>query len=118
MHRAQVGSLHTVAAIRHTTLGPVRLRIDILATRPEERHPLKEPDRLRFGIEDADGGVDVLAELDGRYPSTEVAGGFTGRVTGLYAAAGTVRCDWFDDESLDEDARRRSSETRRVVLVP
>ncbi|MER6831243.1 family 43 glycosylhydrolase [Streptosporangium sp. NPDC000563] len=63
-------------------------------------------------------GFDVPAELDGGYPSTEVADGFTGRVTGLYAAADTVRCDWFDDESLDEDARCRSSETRRGVLAP
>ncbi|MEU9396801.1 hypothetical protein AB0D86_43265 [Streptomyces sp. NPDC048324] len=28
--------------------------------------------------------------------STEVAGGFTGRVIGLYAADGTVHFDWFD----------------------
>jgi xylan 1,4-beta-xylosidase len=40
----------------------------------------------------------VLAELDGRYLSTEVAGGFTGRVIGMYAAEGTVRFDWFDYE--------------------
>ncbi|WP_309238392.1 hypothetical protein [Actinoplanes aureus] len=38
----------------------------------------------------------MLAELDGRYLSTEVAGGFTGRVLGMYAAAGAVRFDWFD----------------------
>jgi len=44
----------------------------------------------------------VLAELDGRYLSTEVAGGFTGRVIGMYAAEGTVRFDWFDYEPLAE----------------
>ena len=37
---------------------------------------------LRLGVEDAGGAFDVLAELDGRYLSTEVAGGFTGRVIG------------------------------------
>jgi hypothetical protein len=31
--------------------------------------------------------------------STEVAGGFTGRVIGRYAAAGAVRFDWFDYDS-------------------
>ena len=41
----------------------------------------------------------MLAELDGRYLSTEVAGGFTGRVIGMYAADGTVAFDWFDYES-------------------
>ena len=38
----------------------------------------------------------AVAELDGRYLSTEVAGGFTGRAIGMYATAGTVRFDWFD----------------------
>jgi xylan 1,4-beta-xylosidase len=37
--------------------------------------------------------------LDGKYLSTEVAGGFTGRVIGMYAAAGTVHFDWFDYEA-------------------
>lgn len=36
------------------------------------------------------------AALDGRHLSTEVAGGFTGRVSGGYAASGTVHFDWFD----------------------
>jgi xylan 1,4-beta-xylosidase len=60
-----------------------------------------EPDLVVLGVEDADGGFVALAELDGRYLSTEVAGGFTGRVIGMYAATGTVRFDWFDYESLD-----------------
>jgi beta-xylosidase len=53
------------------------------------------PDVVRLGVE-TDGGVAVLAELDGRYLSTEVAGGFLGRVAGMYAVAGTVRFDWFE----------------------
>ena len=43
----------------------------------------------------------MLATLDGRYLSTEVAGGFTGRVIGMYASAGTVHFDWCDYEPLD-----------------
>jgi hypothetical protein len=42
------------------------------------------------------GNVTSLGTLDGRYLSTEVAGGFTGRVIGMYAAEGTVEFDWFD----------------------
>ena len=38
----------------------------------------------------------VLAELDGRYLSSEVAGGFTGRVIGLYVTRGSVGFDWYD----------------------
>ncbi|MEV0233349.1 family 43 glycosylhydrolase [Nonomuraea sp. NPDC050786] len=40
----------------------------------------------------------VLASLDGCSLSTEVAGGFTGRVIGMYAATGAVHFDWFDYE--------------------
>jgi hypothetical protein len=35
-----------------------------------------------------------LAELDGRYLSTGVAGGFTGRVTGMYVTEGRAAFDW------------------------
>ena len=42
------------------------------------------PDQLRAGVM-ADGEPHWLAETDGRYVSTEVAGGFTGRMLGLLA---------------------------------
>jgi xylan 1,4-beta-xylosidase len=56
---------------------------------------------VSLGIEKPDGTFTVLATLDGRYLSTEVAGGFTGRVIGMYASAGTVHFDGFDYEPLD-----------------
>jgi hypothetical protein len=59
------------------------------------------PDTLSIGIEEQDGRFVELTTLDGRYLSTEVAGGFTGRVIGMYASAGTVHFDWFDYEPLD-----------------
>ncbi|WP_238412651.1 beta-xylosidase family glycoside hydrolase [Saccharothrix deserti] len=59
------------------------------------------PDTLTFGVEEPDGTFTALGALDGRYLSTEVAGGFTGRVIGMYAAAGTVHFDWFDYEPVD-----------------
>ena len=46
------------------------------------------PDDLRFGVLDADGER-WIAALDGRYLSTEVAGGFTGRTLGLRALGAT-----------------------------
>ncbi|MFI2710690.1 glycoside hydrolase family 43 protein [Micromonospora sp. NPDC018662] len=95
---ARIGSVRSVTATRPVPAGPVRLRVDVLAPAPGDWHPGKEPDRLRLGVEQPDGTYDVLAELDGRYLSTEVAGGFTGRVIGMYAAAGTVAFDWFDHE--------------------
>jgi xylan 1,4-beta-xylosidase len=97
---ARVGSLRPTVQARPVPSGPVRLRIDVLASPPEWADPRTEPDMLYLGVEHADGSFEVLAELDGRYLSTEVAGGFTGRVIGMYAAAGTVHFDWFDYEEL------------------
>ncbi|WP_433618615.1 hypothetical protein ACQP2P_21695 [Dactylosporangium sp. CA-139114] len=54
------------------------------------------PDCVSLGLARPDGSLDALATLDGRYLSTEVAGGFTGRVIGMYAEHGTVHFDWFD----------------------
>ncbi|MDN3028302.1 hypothetical protein [Streptomyces sp. S.PB5] len=56
---------------------------------------------VSLGIEDPDGTFTVLAELDGRCLSSEVADGFASRVIGMYAAAGTVRFGWLDYEPLD-----------------
>ncbi|WJK39656.1 glycoside hydrolase family 43 protein [Solwaraspora sp. WMMA2056] len=52
-------------------------------------------DMVSFEIA-GDAGPVVLAELDGRYLSTEVAAGFTGRVVGMYVTAGSAAFDWFD----------------------
>jgi beta-xylosidase len=95
---ARVGSLRTVVATR-----PARsscLRIDLIGVRDEAFDPLAGPDVVRLGAEHPGGEFEILAELDGRYLSTEVAGGFTGRVIGMYAVAGTVAFDWFDYEPI------------------
>lgn len=52
------------------------------------------PDAVTLSIETPDGVV-RLAELDGRYLSTQVAGGFTGRVIGMYVTEGRAAFDWF-----------------------
>ena len=62
------------------------------------------PDMLSFGVEEPDGTATPLGTLDGRYLSTEVAGGFTGRVIGMYATVGTVHFDWFDYEPVEHTA--------------
>ncbi|RKN45026.1 glycoside hydrolase family 43 protein [Streptomyces hoynatensis] len=96
---ARVGPLRTVLASRPAPPGPVVLGLETTATR-EVRDARTGPDVLALGIEE-EGGFTALATLDGRYLSTEVAGGFTGRVLGMYAADGTVHFDWFDYEPLD-----------------
>jgi len=101
---ARTGPLRPTVAARPVPAGRVRLRIDVLASPPGDFHPCRGPDLVRLGVEEAGGAFTPLAELDGRYLSTEVAGGFTGRVIGMYAAAGTVDVDWFDYEPADGDA--------------
>ncbi|MFE0689326.1 glycoside hydrolase family 43 protein [Streptomyces xiamenensis] len=99
---ARIGPLRQTLGERRVPAGPVTLRIDISAP-TETWDPRQGPDVLRLGVEGPDGELEVLAELDGRYLSTEVAGGFTGRVIGMYAAEGTVRFDWFALEAGDKE---------------
>ncbi|UWE10958.1 glycoside hydrolase family 43 protein [Actinacidiphila bryophytorum] len=96
---ARVGPLRTAVAIREVPAGPVVLALRVRPQPPGDART--GPDTLAFGTEDADGVFTELAALDGRYLSTEVAGGFTGRVIGMYAAAGTVHFDWFDYRHAD-----------------
>ncbi|NUT95370.1 MAG: glycoside hydrolase family 43 protein [Saccharothrix sp.] len=96
---ARMSSVRTVVASRPAPPGPVVLRVEI--TTPPPVDPGSGPDLVTLGVEEPDGTFTALAALDGRYLSTEVAGGFTGRVIGVYAATGTVHFDWFDYRPLD-----------------
>lgn len=59
------------------------------------------PDTILIGIEEPDGTFVELTPLDGRYLSTEAAGGCTGRVIGRSASAGSVHFDWCEHESVE-----------------
>ncbi|MFC7758985.1 hypothetical protein ACFQY4_14075 [Catellatospora bangladeshensis] len=111
---ARASSLRTVLGDRAVAPGPVLLRMDVIASPSAHWQPCREPDTIRLGVEHPDGTFEVLAELDGRYLSTEVAGGFTGRVLGMYAAAGTVRFDWFDYAPIEVG----SPTSAEVILAP
>ena len=92
---ARIGPLKTIVASRPVPETPIVLGVEI---EPRAAHDSRGgPDTIRLGVE-SDGVFIALAELDGKYLSTEVAGGFTGRVIGMYAAAGTVHFDRFDYE--------------------
>ncbi|GMU77606.1 MAG: glycoside hydrolase 43 family protein [Acidimicrobiia bacterium] len=94
-----------VAHVRTTTIsvevgraaaptGPVTL---VIETRPS----ILGPDLVALGFEAPDGTPTVVAEVDGRYCSTEVVLGFTGRVIGMYAVGGDAAFDWFAYEPLE-----------------
>jgi beta-xylosidase len=94
---SRVGSVRAVVATLAMPAGPAVLSVRI--TQPPQPHDARTgPDVVILGVEQPDGTFAALATLDGRYLSTEVAGGFTGRVIGLYAAQGTVHADWFTYE--------------------
>ncbi|WP_436791266.1 family 43 glycosylhydrolase [Yinghuangia sp. YIM S10712] len=61
------------------------------------------PDRLELGYLD-NGRLHALADLDGRYLSTEVAGGFTGRVIGVEALGGDALVAQFTYAVLEPGA--------------
>jgi xylan 1,4-beta-xylosidase len=61
------------------------------------------PDRVVAGIV-ADGGFSELGAVDGRYLSTEVAGGMTGRVLGVACVSGSVVVRSFEYLGADDPA--------------
>ena len=77
----------TLAEVPAETGSAVTLAIRATRAAAEAGRITSPPDRLAFGLMEG-GEFRSLAELDGRYFSTEVAGGFTGRVIGIGAAAG------------------------------
>lgn len=99
--QARIGGVRQVIGQQPCPAGPVVLRLEVISPDPVEitNSVTVGPDRIRLGLEQG-GEFTVLAELDGRYLSTEVTGGFTGRVIGVYAAAGTASFEWFDYEVL------------------
>lgn len=93
---ARIGPVSQTLASRQVGTGVVELGLDIDPA-PEPSEVGAPPDRIRLGIPET-YRFNPLAELDGRYLSSEVAGGFTGRVIGVYATEGTIAVDRFDYE--------------------
>jgi beta-xylosidase len=100
---ARLGTVRTQAASVPQPEPTATLAIRISESR-EPGGPRVGPDTIALGTANSEGVFTELAALDGRYLSTEVAGGFTGRVIGVYAASGTVHIDWFDYRPLEEAA--------------
>jgi xylan 1,4-beta-xylosidase len=67
-----------------------RVTLTLQTTLEPRGRPTAGPDIVSLGVK-TEGKEVSLANLDGRYLSTEVAGGFTGRVVGLFALDGEVR---------------------------
>jgi xylan 1,4-beta-xylosidase len=87
--RVRIGPISSVVASTSRPAGAVVLTL-------ETKGDSWGSDTIALGYQDGGGSPHVLAELDGRYLSTEVTGGFLGRTIGLYAVDGTAAFDWFD----------------------
>lgn len=112
---ARIGPLRQSVAERAVPAGPVDVAVTARSADPlpptvtsaeqfaRRPGPLgiraAGPDTITFTVDAGDGPA-VLAALDGRYLSTEVAAGFTGRVIGMYVTEGTAAFDWFDYRAL------------------
>jgi beta-xylosidase len=90
--RGRIGPLAQELASAPAPHGPV-----VLEVRCEPREGGDEPDLVTLGFGDDRGELVELATWPGRYLSTEVAGGFTGRIIGMFAAGGTAAFDWFEE---------------------
>jgi beta-xylosidase len=94
-----------VAKVRASSLrmvmSTVPSRRQQVVLRIETRDAPLGPDVVALGWEDADGVFHVIGEVDGRFLSTEVALGFTGRVIGMYAVGGGAAFDWFEYGELE-----------------
>ncbi|MFE0676261.1 glycoside hydrolase family 43 protein [Streptomyces sp. NPDC058867] len=104
---ARIGPLRRRVARLAVPGGPLTLAVEC---RTDDAPPPARgvrpggPDTIAFSVESPEGAV-TLAELDGRYLSTQVAGGFTGRVIGMYVTEGSAAFDWFEYRGRGSTAR-------------
>ena len=95
--RASVGPLEQVVGdVAKPTTGDLVVFVETAAPTT-----YNGPDDIVLGYVAPEGGRQELARIDGRFLSTEVAGGMLGRVIGPYARGGKAAFDWFDYEPLD-----------------
>jgi xylan 1,4-beta-xylosidase len=90
---AQIGPVRQVLAERAVSSGVAELTVSAVDPARGAWDP-GGPDEVALGLM-VDGEAVELATLDGRYVSTEVAGGMTGRIIGGYARSGSVRIGQF-----------------------
>jgi hypothetical protein len=103
-----VRAVWAVGDVRHelgrTELtGPAELELRMVPNEGHQFSTARGPDRVVAGIV-RDGEFTELGQVDGRYLSTEVAGGMTGRMVGISCASGSVLARSFAYEGADDPA--------------
>ncbi|WP_420122314.1 family 43 glycosylhydrolase [Nakamurella sp.] len=104
--RAVLGSIAVEPAVGDRAGGVDALAVDLeIRAMPAPGHAFstsRGPDRVVAGVR-RDGGFVELGAVDGRYLSTEVAGGMTGRMVGITCADGHVLVRSFEYLGSDDD---------------
>jgi hypothetical protein len=103
-----VRAVWAVGDVRHELgrvelTGEAELELRALPSQGHEFSTARGPDRVVAGIV-VDGGFTALGEVDGRYLSTEVAGGMTGRMAGVVSSTGSVLVRSFSYLGADDPA--------------
>lgn len=80
----------TVARRPRDNSASVVLRLRARTPQGDLFRPADQPDLIALMVVSSEGDEEMLGEFDGRYLSTEVAGGFTGRVLALEALDGPI----------------------------
>jgi hypothetical protein len=109
----RVRAVWAIGDIRHV-LGEADLSDGELELRllPDETHSFflgRGPDVVVAGLV-RDGDFTELGRVDGRYLSTEVAGGMTGRLVGVWSAGGDLLIRSFTYEGADDVAALQPSD--------
>ncbi len=95
---AGIGPVRQCLARRTVDQGPVTLTVEVRTDSPVCPTGWEESGVRAGGPRAVALGIDGVrpAELDGRYLSAQVVGGFTGRVVGMYVTEGGAAFDWFE----------------------
>lgn len=88
--RVKIGPLEQVVASTQRPNSSTVV-LEVRAVTPDEGPWSPVPDTIQLGLQGEGGNFVVLATIDGRYLSTEVAAGFTGRVIGVEPVDGSSR---------------------------
>ncbi|HEX8141319.1 MAG TPA: family 43 glycosylhydrolase [Pyrinomonadaceae bacterium] len=110
--RYHIGSIRTVAATQAIGPGPVRLRLRAY------------PEIYRFSYALGDGPFQDFGGAETRYLSSEVAGGFTGVMIGLFSTGRgretsvAADFDWFDYRPASETAQDAATTSEAARLPP
>jgi hypothetical protein len=101
---AQVGEIRSVLGERAITPGTdVTLHLRLEPARSSVFSTTLGPDLVVAGVLGADGFIE-LGHLDGRYLSTELAGGFTGRMIGMFCREGVLEVRSVEYHGADSES--------------